>query len=288
MKRMMTVVIAVLAALCLCSCKGPDTDSMTEGQNDNTSGTTCTDASADPDRSDPKDGSPQSNTAEESEGESSAFSSGDKSTPEESRESGGYESAVTGSDASVSSVKEEGNDRVILRDERSVLSEQETEELVKTLCGTADEIKFNISVYIGAGRNTGETGQLIKAYAASDDKRLSYNGTVYIYVDLDGEEHYIYGSGYAYLYYPPADGPDSRTGRIQRLMKTLLPFGGSRTAKDITAAVEGCCALLADGFHDGAEVGAASSAEVSRGQFREYEVDGKKYRIEGSIPLPGG
>lgn len=156
--------------------------------------------------------------------------------------------AVWAESRAMESPYQEGS--VYFYDEAGLFADETRQELIRTFATTSDNIGFNLAVYIGGrSRSDSEIEYMVRQGAMYGFDHNTYNGTVYLYVDFDGETNtydYMFASNDAFLYYTNGDdGSESRVDTILYAMEDYFPSGGmTPVPSEIKKGLEEYCRQL--------------------------------------------
>ncbi len=139
---------------------------------------------------------------------------------------------------------------VYFYDEAALFDEDTQKQIISTLASTSDNIGFNLALYIGGtSRSDSSIEYMARSNALSLFDKKTYSGTVFLYIDFDGQKNaydYLYAANDAFLYYTNGDdGTENRIDSILWEMEAYFPSGGDHPIRaNVKTGIETYCRQL--------------------------------------------
>ena len=162
-------------------------------------------------------------------------------------------------------------EHVFFYDESGRFSSSEKEQIEKLLEETSDKIGFDLGVYAGGVDYSNSKVEKIAKYGAKRMfKDSSYDGTAFLFIDLDGKSGaYDYLSTYheAFLYYTDDEFGD-RIHKILKAMQKYFPASGDMIiTSDIIQGLNEYCSQLIEYKNKGSEPWSFCEDEINGGYY---------------------
>lgn len=127
--------------------------------------------------------------------------------------------------------KEYMGETTLFIDEGGLFGDEQAKQVVDMMRKTSNDIKFNLVINAGTvSRSDREIETMAKSGALTIFGTDIYNGTVYLYIDLDGYKNaydYMFCSQDSFLYFTNGDdGSEPRIDDILYKMEDYFPAGG--------------------------------------------------------------
>ena len=150
---------------------------------------------------------------------------------------------------------------VYFYDEGALFTKEQRQQIISRMMETSRTVEFNLAIYSGSQkRSDSEIKRIARDGAKSTFSFRKYNGTVYLYIDMDGLKNafdYMFAANDAFLYYTNGDsGSDDRIDHILEAMERSFPAGGQKIVPEkIVEGLEEYCRQLIHYKQEGAVSG---------------------------------